>query len=181
VPLVVNDLLGTRLRPIAGYDGGTALLAIERGEVDGQCLTLSSLRASQPRWITEKLVRVLVTVSNVSTPEFPDAPRLADLLKTEEERQMLRFFLAPGDIFFPWMLPPGAPPEVVATYRAAFTKSVRDPAYLAEAAKRMQSITARDGEFVQKTVDDMYSTPPAVMERVRQATNPSGKIGDRAN
>lgn len=71
-------------------------------------------------------------------------------------------------------------PDVVAACRAAFSKAIRDPAYLAEAAKRTQSITARDGAFVQKTIDDMYATPASIIDLVRQATNPTGRIDKQA-
>jgi tripartite-type tricarboxylate transporter receptor subunit TctC len=77
------------------------------------------------------------------------------------------------------MLPPGTPAEVLATWRKAFNAAVKDPAYLAEAEKRKQKILPQTGEFVQKTIDEMYATPPDVIERVKQATNVAGRIGKK--
>lgn len=178
-PLLLNDLLGTKFKPISGYDGGTSMLAVERGEVEGRCTTLNAIRTAQPHWLTEKLIRVLVVVSAVDDPAFASVPRAKDLLKTDAERKAFDFFQAPDDIQNPYMLPPGTPAEVLATWRKAFNAAVKDPAYLAEAEKRKQKILPQTGEFVQKTIDEMYATPPDVIERVKQATNVAGRIGKK--
>ena len=41
---LMNALIGTKIKPISGYNGGTALLAIERGEVDGTCFCVMIMR-----------------------------------------------------------------------------------------------------------------------------------------
>jgi tripartite-type tricarboxylate transporter receptor subunit TctC len=178
-PLLLNDLLGTKFKPISGYDGGTSMLAVERGEVDGRCTTLNSLRTAQPHWLTDKLVRLLLVVSNVDDPEFANVPRVRDLLKSDVERKAFDFFLASDDIQNPYMLPPGTPPDVLALYRKAFDMAVKDPTYLAEAEKRKQKVVPQTGDYVQKIIASMYATPPEVIERVKQATSVTGRIGEK--
>ena len=178
-PLLLNDLLGTKFKPISGYDGGTSMLAVERGEVDGRCTTLNSLRTAQPHWLTGNLIRVLVVVSSVDDPAYASVPRAKDLLKTEAEREAFDFFQAPDEIQNPYMLPPGTPDDVVAIYRTAFNTAVKDPVYLAEAEKRKQNVVPQTGEFVQKTIASMYATPPEVIERVKKATSVTGRIGTK--
>lgn len=178
-PLLLNDLLGTKFKPISGYDGGTSMLAVERGEVEGRCTTLNSLRTAQPHWLTDKLIRVLVVVSSVDDPEFASVPRAKDLLKSDAERKAFDFFQAPDEIQNPYMLPPGTPADILAIYRKAFDAVVKDPAYLAEAAKRKQNVVPQTGDFVQKTIAAMYATPPEVIERVKQATSVTGRIGTK--
>lgn len=174
-PYLLNDLLGTRFRPIAGYDGGTSMLAMERGEVDGRCTTLSTVRTAQPRWITDKLVRGLIALSNIHDVAFPDTPRAIDLLKTDAERQALTFFQAPDEIQDPFFLPPGTPSEIVSVYRGAFNATMKDRKYLAVAGKRHQTLLPRPGEEVQATIESMYATPASVIERVKRATTVTGK------
>lgn len=41
--LLMNALIGTRFKPISGFHVGNALLAIERGEVEGICNTRATL------------------------------------------------------------------------------------------------------------------------------------------
>jgi tripartite-type tricarboxylate transporter receptor subunit TctC len=174
-PYLMNDLLGTKFKPISGYDGGTSMLAVERGEVDGRCTTLSTVRTSQPRWITEKLVRGLIAISNIRDVAFPDTPRLIDLLKSDAERQAVTFFQAPDEIQDPFFLPPGTSPEVVGVYRGAFIATMKDRDYLADAAKRNQALSPRPGEEVQAVIESMYATPQAVIDRVKKATTITGK------
>src|SRR6266508_1276707 len=168
--LLMNKLLHTRFKPIAGFDGGTSLLAIERGEVAGICITLNSLRTTRPQWLQEKKILPLVQVSLSADPEFPDVPRAIDLITNDEHKQMLEFYLLPYEFNNPFMLPPGTSDEVLAAYRKAFEAAVRDPEYLAEAQKRKQTITPRTGEDVAKLVEKMFATPQAIVARTLEAT-----------
>ena len=172
VALLMNALLDTRFKPIAGFDGGTSLLAIERGEVAGICNTLNSLRTTRPQWLTEKKILPLVQVSLSADAEFPAVPRAIDLIRNEEHRQMLEFYLLPYEFNNPFMLPPGTSDEALAAYRAAFEAAVRDPDYLAEAQKRRQTITPRSGDDVAALVDKMFATPRPIVERTIEATTP---------
>jgi len=176
-PYLLNDLLGTKFKPISGYDGGTSMLAVERGEVDGRCTTLSSVRTSQPRWISEKLVRGLVAISNIRDVAFPDTPRAIDLLKSDSDRRALTFFQAPDEIQNPVFLPPDVPEEILSVYRGAFVETMKDRGYLADAEKRQQSLAPRPGQEVQATIESMYETPPEVIARVKRATTITGRAG----
>jgi len=170
-PLLLNNLLGTRFKPISGYDGGTAMLAVERGEVDGRCVTMSSIKATHPEWLTTKSVRILLTMSKSSDPAEAGAPVVADLLKTDVEKSAFKFFQGPDEIQEPFMLPPATPPEVLTTYRAAFDAAVRDPDYVAESKKARQFVSPRRGDDVASVIESMYATPPAVIQRVKTATS----------
>lgn len=170
--LFLNSLIGTRFNPIAGYDGGTSLLAIERGETDGTCVSLGSLRTTRPDWLSDGKLKVIVQVSSSTDPDFPDAPRVGDFLTTEADRQALAFFTAPDDIQYPYMLPPGTSGEWIQAYRQAFDRAVKDAAYLAEAKQRRQDIAPHTGTAVQEIVERMYQTPKDVIERVIRATTP---------
>ena len=170
--LLMNTLLGTRFRPIAGYDGGTSLLAIERGEIAGICVTLASLRTTRPDWLRDKKLKILVHVALTPDPEFPDVPRAIDLVKTQEHKQMLEFYVLPYEFNNPYYLPPGTSDEVLATYRKAFDAAVRDPGYLADTQKRKQTVTPRDGADVMKLVEQLLATPKPIVQKVIEATAP---------
>ena len=57
MPRVLNALLGTKFKPIIGYDPGSGLtMAIERGEAEGICgLSWSTMKASRPHWISQTI------------------------------------------------------------------------------------------------------------------------------
>jgi tripartite-type tricarboxylate transporter receptor subunit TctC len=175
-PLLMNDLIGTKFKPIAGYDGGTSMLALEREEVDGRCTTLNSVRAAYPRWISEKLIRVLFRVSDVRAPEYPDVPAVKDLVKTDADRKALDFFQAVDEIQNPYFLPPGTPKNILEVYRKAFDATVKDAEYLADATKRRQGVVPSSGAKVEAAIKAMYATEPAVIERVKNGIRTEGRI-----
>ena len=107
----------------------------------------------------------------LADPAYPNAPLAMDLVKDATERQMLEWFLVPYEFNNPIILPPGVPANIVAAYRSAFTAAVADPAYLAEAHQRLQSISPRGGREVEDLVAKLLSADPAVIGRVVAATD----------
>src|SRR5437660_23036 len=91
VPKALNALIGTRFKVIAGYDTGAGLtLALERGEAEGICgLSWSTMKASRPHWIQDKLLNVIVQMGLQKLAELPDVPSALELVTDPESRQVL--------------------------------------------------------------------------------------------
>jgi tripartite-type tricarboxylate transporter receptor subunit TctC len=170
--LLLNALLGTKLKPIPGYDGGTSLLAVERGEVDGTCVTLDSLRATRPDWFRDKKLRLIVQCALDKDPDFPDVPRAYDLISDETGRRMLEFFLTPYEVQNPFYLAPGYTPEMLGIYRTAFDKAVADPTFRAETQARGLKIESRTGAEVEAVIRKMLDTPDDIQRKTRAVTDP---------
>lgn len=171
--LLMNALLKTTFKPVAGYKGqGETLLAMERNEVEATCLTLNALRTSQPQWITEQKVRIILNVAFDNDPEFPNLPRAIDQIKDPTDKAALEFFLLPYEFNNPFMLPPATPSDVVSMWRSAFAAAIADPAYRADAAKRQQDLSPKSGEEVAALVGKLYATPESVVKRTLDAISP---------
>ena len=179
VPLLINDLIGTKFKPISGYDGGTSLLAVERGEMDGRCLSIGALRSARPNWLIENLVRMIVVTGDSDDPDVKDVPQLPKLLKNDAERQALAFFSMPDEIQNPLMLPPATSAEMVAVYRKAFDATMKNATYRAEADRLKQSISPHTGEQVQAIIQAMYDTPADIVRRVVRATSVKTAAGGK--
>jgi tripartite-type tricarboxylate transporter receptor subunit TctC len=82
MPKVLNALLGTRFKIVAGYDPGSGMtLALESGETEGVCgLSWSTIKAARPHWIKDNKLNVLVQLGLAKLPELPDVP--AERLET---------------------------------------------------------------------------------------------------
>ena len=52
--------------------------------------------------------------------------------------------------------------------RRAFRETVQDPDFLAEAAKGNFEVRPVSGEDIQKLVQDIYETPPAIVQKTIQ-------------
>jgi tripartite-type tricarboxylate transporter receptor subunit TctC len=174
--LLMNSFIGTKFKPISGYTGGTALLALERGEVDATCTTLNSLRTTRPQWIRDGMLKILVHVAMDADPEFKNVPRALDFIKDQKDRDALEFFLLPYEFNNPYYLPPGVTAETVKIWRAAFDAAVADPDYKADSAKRLQDVDVKSGVEVEALVKKLFATPADVIKRTVEAIDPTGKV-----
>ena len=62
---------------------------------------------------------------------------------------------------------PGVPADRVTALRRAFDATMKDPQFLAEAAKTQMDISPSTGEEAQKYSDLIANTPAAVLERAK--------------
>ena len=169
-PIVLNEVLGTKFKLVTGYLGTQeTIIAIERGEAHGRCVfSLSAIKTSKPEWLRDKRINVLVQIGLEKTAEFPDAPLIFDLVTKEEDRQLIELMVGPGAMARPFAAPPGLPASKAALLRRGFDATMKDPEFLAEAAKIQADIQPTTGEDVQKLVTRLYATPRPVIERVKK-------------
>ena len=168
---VLNELLGTKIKVIAGYPGqNEAYIAIERGELDTYGTTFwSSLTSTKQGWIRDKLIRILVQYGPVKEPDLKDVPYGPDLVKSEEDRQLFEAAYGPLSLGRPFLMPPEIPADRLAAVRKAFMEMIKDADFRNEAEKLgLQIDNPRSGEQLQAEVDRLYRTPPQVVERLRR-------------
>jgi tripartite-type tricarboxylate transporter receptor subunit TctC len=169
-PMLANALFGTRFKVINGYESTPKIhLAMERGEVHGTLANWSTLKAINANWVTEKKITFLAQWALQKSPELPDVPLIFAFAKTEADRSTLRFAVARLEYGRPFFLPPGVPAERVQALRRAFDATVKDPVYLAEAAKLKIEVDPLSGERMTELVAQVMRTPPALVDRVRRA------------
>jgi hypothetical protein len=168
---VLNAAIGTKFRIISGYPGSTeALLAMERGETQGFCsMGFSTLEATKPDWVRDHKVNIFVQLGLTKNNNHPDVPLALDFVKTETERQMIELVVTPNLFARPFAAPPGVSEERVQALRDAFSHTMSDPEYLAEANARKMHVELVRGQNIQDILRRIYQIPGQVVERVRQA------------
>ena len=67
--------------------------------------------------------------------DLPDVPMALERAKDDEQRQVLRLLIAGQYVGRPFFTTPDIPAERKAALRAAFDATMKDPQFLAEAAK----------------------------------------------
>jgi tripartite-type tricarboxylate transporter receptor subunit TctC len=168
LPTVFNHVLGTRFRIVQGYKGMTdAVLATERGEIQGLCASYQQFRPYEQLIRDGKLVFFL-RAEESPIPDAPDLPSIFDHAKTDEQRQLMRFIFASTEFGRPYVFPPDVPSERVEQMRKAFAETLRDPALVAEAARIKMDMTYRPPDHLQRLVANLYETPPALIETVKK-------------
>lgn len=168
-PLVTNAILGTKFRIVHGYEGTPQINnAIERGEIEGEgAVGWAAVKAQVPDWIAEKKVTIIAQYGLKRHSELADVPSVLELAKTDTDRRALLTMFARTEYGRPYFLPPEVPAARVAALRRAFDATVRDPAFVADAAKFKLDVDPMTGEEVQALVGDLARTPPDVVARLR--------------
>jgi len=168
-PLVLNSVFKTQFKLVTGYPGAAqTLLAVERGEVDGQAgLSWGYIKASKGSWIKEKKIDVLLQLALEKHKDLPDVPLVMDIVKNEPDRQLLELFLSRLPMAWPFAAPPDVPQERVAALRRAFDETMKDPAFIAEANKQSLEVEPMTGEAIAVLMKRVYASSPAVVERAR--------------
>ena len=151
-------------------------LAIERGEAHGLCgYAWTSLKTQNAEWVRDKKINVILQTAFEGDPELNamHVPMVWEFVKNDDDKKVIELLLAQQVFGRPYVAPPGTPEPTVKALRAAFTATMQDPAYVAEAKKLGLDTDAGTGEEVQELVRKVYATPPAIVDRLIKAM--SGK------
>jgi len=163
----LNSVAGTKFKIVLGYPGAMEMgLALERGEIGGYTNTWAGWVAEKSDWLRDKKIIILVQIGLRRMKEMADVPLLMDLAGNDLDRAALRLSSAAAAFGRPLFTTPGVPPERVAALREAFDKTMKDPDFLAAAAKSGFDIDPVSGEELQRLVEDLVMTPKAVTERL---------------
>lgn len=169
LPTLLNRVVGTKFKPIAGYTSAEMHLAMERGEVEGICgLSYATMKASNPSLIFDKKVNFLTQFGAARLAELPDVPLARDFVRDAADRVVFEILAYPQEIGRPVVAPPGTPADRLTALRRAFDATMQDPEYLAEAKKVFQDIDPLTGETVTAMIQRAYATPKDVIARAAE-------------
>jgi tripartite-type tricarboxylate transporter receptor subunit TctC len=62
--------------------------------------------------------------------------------------------------------PPGLPPERLKMLRDAFTATIRDAEFVADAHKSKLDLDPEDGEHLAALVERIYATPKPIIDKI---------------
>jgi tripartite-type tricarboxylate transporter receptor subunit TctC len=163
---MLQKLFGVKLKQVQGYSGSAdKRLAIERGEIDGECGGWTSLPED---WLRDKKINVLVRLSPTLVAGMDSAvPFGGDLVKNENERRIYDFLTAPELLGRLFMVSGKVPSDRVATLRDAFDAMVADPRFRSEAGRLKLLVTPMTGDEVTRRISDLYATPPDVVTKAK--------------
>jgi tripartite-type tricarboxylate transporter receptor subunit TctC len=168
---ILNAAIGTKLKPIEGYDGSQAcLMAIERGEVDAHVSGGSSapFRARIAPWLKAGDAKVIMQMGMARDAAFPDVPTALEVVRTPRDRQLFEIAFAEQVMGRPFVLPPGVPGDRIVALRSAFDATMKDSAFLDDARRQHAEIDPVGGEEINALLDRVYAAPPEVVARIRE-------------
>jgi tripartite-type tricarboxylate transporter receptor subunit TctC len=169
-PEVLSRVLGVKFKMINGYESSTAaLVAMERGEVDGSTNGWGTIAIAKADWLRDHKVNVLVQYGLKRHADIPNVPTSVELATNAEQRQLLALYASAGDLGKSYMAPPGVPPERVRLLRTAFDAMVRDADFIAEVKKQGLDYDPLPGQDIENLIlDRVKNTSPEVLEKARR-------------
>lgn len=169
VPSLINYLAGTKFRPIVGYSSSDQRLALERGEVEALCgLAYSTLAVSNPEWIKDKKVNILVQITRKPIAALGPVPLIYDFATSDADKRLLDLWTIPQEMGRPFAAPPGVPDDRLTALCRGFDATLKDPEFLAEARKTNLDIDPITGEEMGKLVQQAYATPKDIVAKMAE-------------
>jgi tripartite-type tricarboxylate transporter receptor subunit TctC len=166
---MLNGVVGTKFKVVRGYKGsGEAALAVERGEADGTLMPWEFLKSAHADWIKDSKISLVAIYVRRPIPERPDVRSVFDLAETAEQRGVLSLFLGSDEMGHPIAMPPDVPRDRVEAMRTALDTMVRDPEFLADAARRKLDLLPGNAEELEKIVAESFEATPAAIEIARK-------------
>jgi tripartite-type tricarboxylate transporter receptor subunit TctC len=162
----LREVFHAPIKQILGFPGSAdQRLAIERGELDGDCGSYSSIPVE---WIRDGLAHPFVRFSDMRPPEIAEtAVYVGTFAKTGEQKQILDVLAASDEVGRPFIMSKQVPAERVAIIRKAFDETMKDKDFLAEMEKQQLPVNPLSGEEAEAIVGRMMSAPPAVVAKAK--------------
>jgi tripartite-type tricarboxylate transporter receptor subunit TctC len=170
VPRIMNALFGAKFKIVEGYKSAAdAVLAMQRGEVEGTVQTLQTMNVLHPEWTAEGDVNILWQQTMKRHPNYPDIPAIGEFATNDAQRQVLALAASTSAIGRSLAVPPGTPPAVLQMYRTAFQQMIKDPEFIADAKTRKLPLDPATGDDVAGYVRETMATPAPAIEMLRDA------------
>jgi tripartite-type tricarboxylate transporter receptor subunit TctC len=167
-PTSLNFILGTKFKLVMGYAGSAeAMLAMERGEVQGHSTTWEGVKSRAERRLADKSINILVQYGLKRHPELPDIPTSVELGRTPEQVESLRIFANASDVGRFILSTPDTPAERIQALRRAFDAMVKDPEFIDDLKAMKLDLGPLTGEELQQLVAEVANVSPEAIERIR--------------
>ena len=175
VPKLMDQTIGTNFEIVLGYKTGSDIdLAVERGEVICRAFTITAFFAREPffTWVKKKFVRILIQTGMKRDARLKDVPTIHELMekyKTDDAaRRLANLILAGGEFGRPYVLPPNVPPDRAKILRAAFAKTVRDEAVIADGKQKKLEFDPSAAEELERLANEVVNQPSETVARMKK-------------
>ncbi len=166
VPKLLNALTGTR----TGYPASSeAMLAMERGEVEGASSSWAAVKVGKQAWLREKKIRIILQTTPERVADLPDAPSLGEIGDTPEDRAVFALYASGSAVGRSLLVPPGLPTERVQVLRDAFQAMVKDGEFAGDLQRMNVELDPLPGEAIAQLAARALAVPATVRERAKSA------------
>jgi len=170
IPRVLAATIGLPIQLVTGYKGTADVrLAFDSGEVQGVCNAWESSKTSWRKELDSGDILILLQTIAKPHPDLPKVPLSISFAKTDEARKLIQVgvhdFAATAR---PYVLPPGTPKDRVQILRKAFSETLKDPEFLADANRAKLDINPLTGAELERIVLGIYKLEPHLVAKLKE-------------
>jgi tripartite-type tricarboxylate transporter receptor subunit TctC len=170
---ILKEALNLSTQLVEGYKGGADIkLAAKQGEIDGACGL--AWETQKVTWRQElETMNVVLQVGRKAHPELPKVPLASDFAKTDDARQLLRIGIQElGALGHAYTMPPKTRKNFVDMLRKAFEETMKDPEFIAEAAKSGIVTNPVPGKELEEIVSGFAKLPADLLAKLKTSLVP---------
>ena len=176
IPHTTNAFLGTKHKVVSDYRGTAIVrLALQNGEVDAACWGWESMGVTARSMLDaegdDQFIPYVMTFPS-DDPEIADLPLLGDLFEDPEQKALWDLWRVGYQFQRPWTTPPGTAPELVDVMQEAFTATMADPDFIADAQGANLYLNPQTGDDIEQWVAQMLSITPEQKEAFQFLVTP---------
>ena len=170
IPKLLKVVLGLPLQLVSGYKGTAPVrLAFNAGEVLGACNSFESFKATWRNEMDKGELVIVIQAALRPHPEVPNVPWAYELAKTDDAKKMIQALArVNGVLNRPYVMPPGTPKDRVKILRKAFSDTMKDPEFLADAQRANLNLDPLDGEEIEQEVKSFFKLEPALIKQLKE-------------
>ena len=168
-PKLMNEVLHTKFKIVLGYpDGGSVLLAMEKGEAQGVSIGVEIWTAMRPEWIKDKKIIMLAQTGLSRDKELPNVPTMYELAQGPEDKAIMEFAAAPSVLGRAYAAPPGIPEDRLIALRKAFDDTMNDPDFVKDLTSRGLTVQPKPGQDIAAFIKKVGMTPQPIIDRTKR-------------
>jgi len=128
------------------------------------------VRAARPEWLKpdSKIKATVQYARETRLAELGDIPTARELVRNDEERQLLEISELAYKFGRPFIAPPGVPADRAKALQDAFIAAHKDPEFLAEAEKLQLDISPITGDEVLRYIKKFDDARPELLAKIRK-------------
>ncbi len=164
---ILKNILGVKINEIHGFPGSAELrLAVERGEVDGDCGAWAVIPEEWPR--DKKIYPFIKNTLSLGPYMDPTTPYVVDVMPGPREKAIASLLTKSTQIARPFILPAETPPERVKILRDAFEEMVKRADFKADLDRQRLTLEPRTAQEALAIVSDIAGAPPEIIAAARK-------------
>jgi tripartite-type tricarboxylate transporter receptor subunit TctC len=170
IPKVLAAAIGLPMQLVSGFKGTADVrLAFNSGEVQGVCNAWESFKSTWRNELDSGNVMIVLQNTAKRHSELSNVPLAIDYAKTDEAKRLIESLVhSVGPTARPYVLPPKTPKDRVTVLRNAFMKTMKDPEFLAEAAKAKLDINPLEGAELERNVRAVFNLDKALVPKAKE-------------